>query len=74
MQTRLNLCLSSPEASQRAKMRWALLRDVVRVDWWKYSTTLTVSTDTVIHSVTVILDLMACSGCVLLKFNRKIAI
>jgi hypothetical protein len=56
VQTRLNLCLSSPEASQRAKMRWALLRDVVRVDWWKYASTLTVSTDTVIHSLIVILD------------------
>ena len=40
LQARLSFCSCTPEGSKRARMRWALLRDAVRSDWWRYGNTL----------------------------------
>ena len=41
--SRLNSCSSAVESGKRARLRWALLRDVIRADWWRYAHTLKVS-------------------------------
>ena len=64
LQSRFNLCCSSPDSKRRARMRWHLLRDVIKTDWWKYANTLTVSVnifchhdmDTVINLTHIIID------------------
>ena len=37
LQARFSFCSCTPEASKRARMRWALLRDAIRADWWRYA-------------------------------------
>ena len=49
LQSRFNLCCSSPDSKRRARMRWHLLRDVIKTDWWKYANTLTVSVNVFCH-------------------------
>ena len=40
LNSRLSMAAAAPEPNRRARMRWAVLRDSVRVDWWRYAKTL----------------------------------
>jgi hypothetical protein len=40
LRCQLSLCTSAVEVSRRARMRWKVLKDVIRTDWWRYANTL----------------------------------
>jgi hypothetical protein len=53
LQSRFCSCRDAAEPSRRAKMRWTLLKDCIRADWWRFANGLEVPpTTTVICNTT----------------------